>query len=64
MPPPFDPLGDGLLVALDGSAPAVARSNRSNPEIDSLLLFGGGLSDLAGYGLFRLRARRRMKKMG
>jgi hypothetical protein len=29
--------------------------------LDSLFLFGGGLSGLAGYALMRLRAKRRRK---
>jgi hypothetical protein len=31
----------------------------ATPELDSLLLFGSGLSGLAGYGLLRLRTRKR-----
>jgi hypothetical protein len=31
----------------------------ATPELDSLLLFGGGLSGLGAYALTRLRARRR-----
>jgi hypothetical protein len=31
----------------------------ATPELDSLLLFGGGLSGLGAYALMRLRARRR-----
>jgi hypothetical protein len=29
------------------------------PELDSLVLFGSGAAGLAGYGLMRIRARRR-----
>jgi hypothetical protein len=30
----------------------------ATPEMDSLLLFGGGLSGLGGYALMRIRSRR------
>jgi hypothetical protein len=47
--PTVPPVDDG-----DGLPPVGATS-----ELDSLLLFGSGLSGLGGYAFVRLRARRR-----
>jgi hypothetical protein len=47
--------GSGDGGPLPGGSPAPGAT----PELDSLLLFGSGLSGLGGYALMRLRARRR-----
>ena len=48
------PPGPGGLPG-SGGPPGVGAT----PELDSLMLFGTGLSGLAGYSMLRLRARRR-----
>jgi hypothetical protein len=48
--------GGGVIGDGDGTLPPSAGTT---PELDSLLLFGAGLSGLGGYALKRLRARRR-----
>jgi hypothetical protein len=45
----------GLLLADGGTGGPPSAT----PELDSLLLFGAGVSGLGGYALLRLRGRRR-----
>src|SRR4051794_2044247 len=50
--------GNGNAFGHDNQVlPAVSAT----PELDSLLLFGTGAAGMVGYGLMRLRARRRDK---
>jgi hypothetical protein len=42
-------------VGHDIDAPSIAAT----PELDSVVLFGTGAAGIVGYGLMRLRARRR-----
>lgn len=48
-----------VLSDLGPPAPGGPPGVGATPELDSLLLFGSGLSGLAGYSILRLRARRR-----
>ena len=47
--------GGGTGCTVDCTPPPPGAT----PELDSLLLFGSGLSGLGGYAIMRLRARRR-----
>lgn len=52
--PPIPDIGVGpLLGQVDYGNPSTAAT----PELDSILLFGSGLTGMAGYALLRLRAK-------
>jgi len=54
-PAAADPCDNGLHVGNPHCAPPVSAT----PELDSLMLFGGGLLAVGGYAITRLRGRRR-----
>jgi hypothetical protein len=45
-------------AAVQPPPPAPVPNTSATPELDSVLLFGSGLSGIGGYALLRLRARR------
>jgi hypothetical protein len=55
-PAAADPCEHGQHV---GNPHCIAPVVSATPELDSAVLFGTGLLGAAGYGLLRLRARRR-----